>query len=145
MIQIYFLSIISNLVAGLALISGDNKDTQEEGVFRLGIFLNILRDKKFRLVLGIIAMAAGVLKILSPAEGNIIILGDLFPSAAGIASGLILFFENFSKTKNDDSEDIIIEDKTQNLSLLFKNRKLIGFAAIAAAVLHFVFPGVFLL
>ena len=144
MFQIYFLSIISNLIAGLALISGENKDTQEEGVFHLGVFLNILRDKKFRLILGIIAIAAGVLKLLSPAEG-IILLGDLLPAAAGIASGLILFFDNFGKSKTYDSEDIAIEDKKQGLSFLFRNRKLIGFAAIAAAIIHFLFPGVFLL
>ena len=145
MIQIYFLSVISCLIAGLTLISGEEKDSQEDSVIRLGVFLNILRDKKFRLILGIITMAAGVLKILSPAEGNIIILGDLLPAAAGIVSGFILFIENYSNTKIDKSEDIVIEDKKASLDYFLKNKKLVGFATIAAAILHFIFPGVFLL
>ena len=142
MLQIYFISIISNLLAGLTLISTGNKDTQDDGVIRLGVFLTVFRDKKFRLIIGIIAFIAGILKILSPTKGNILLIGDLLPAAAGLASGLILFFENFGNSKAEDYDD---EDKKQGLSFLFKNRKLIGFATVAAAILHFFFHEIFLL
>ena len=140
MIQIYFLSILFNLIAGLALISKEDKDTEDISIFRLEISLRGLKDKKFRFFLGILAMAAGILKLLSPIEGNILFLGDLVPAAAGIVSGFILVFENYGTSTIENNE----EKETIGL-IIFRNKKIIGFAAIAAAVLHFLFPRIIFL
>ena len=144
MIQIYFLSILFNLIAGFALISEGDKESEGTRITRFGISFSNPGDKRFRLILGTLTMAAGVLKLLSPIQGNIIILGDLLPAAAGIVSGFILIFENNSnKTDLDDTDP---EEKKESLSLvIFKNKKAMGFAAIAAAALHFVFSGIIFL
>ena len=136
MIQIYFLSVFLNILAGLILLSGEGK-----GGPTVNVSFSFLNDETLKLVAGILSIAIGVLKILSPAEGNIIILGDLFPAAAGLASGLILCFD-FNQKRSTIIAD---EEKTSIIPLLVKNKRIAGFAALCAAVLHFLFPKVFLL
>ena len=136
MIQIYFLSIFFNVLAGYALISGDNKDALE---IKPGLSL---KDDTVRLILGILSMITAVLKLLSPAEGDIPIIGDLIPAIAGFAVGIILLIEYYQKKATITAEN---EGKSGLNTLLIVNKKIISYIAIAAAILHFVFPKVLFL
>ena len=136
MIQFYFLSIFFNVLAGLALILENEKDALE---IRPGLSL---KDETVRLILGILCIATGVLKILSPIEGDVLILGDLVPAVIGIASGLILVIENY---KNRSSVAQAPQEKTAFNTVLVQNKKIIGYAAIVVAILHFLFPKVLFL
>jgi hypothetical protein len=136
MMQIYFLSIFFNILAGYTLISEDDNNAPE---IKIGFSF---KDETVKLILGILAMAAGVLKLLSPAEGSVLILGDLFPAATGFAAGFILCFEYYQKRKTVSEE---AEKKAPFVEFLLQNRKIAGFAAIATAILHFIFPGIFFL
>jgi hypothetical protein len=134
MIQFYFLSVFLNALAGYALAGGD-----EQG--ELGIKGGFsLSDETVRLVLGILCMATGLLKLLSPAEGGLPILGDFIPALAGILSGFILVLEYYRSHATVESGEA---DRVY--AGFSRNKKLLGFIAIISAVLHFLFPGVLLL
>ena len=135
MLQFYFLSIVLNALAGFILISGD-----EVGVLEFKSSFS-LKDETLRLVAGILSVVIGVLKILSPIEGDIPVVGDLVPAAAGILAGLVLVFEYYwdRSTLDASAHDGRID------RILVSNKKIIGVAAIIAAGLHFLFPKVLLL
>jgi uncharacterized membrane-anchored protein len=136
MLQFYFLSIVTNALAGYILISSGNDDGPF--VFKSGFSL---KDETFRLVVGIVTLLIGLMKILSVVEGDLPIIGDIVPAVAGILSGFILVFEYYrSRTSMESSENVAKID-----SLLVANKKVIGTIALVAAVLHFLFPRVLLL
>jgi hypothetical protein len=134
MIQFYFLSVFLNALAGYALALGD-----EQG--ELGIKSGFsLSDETVRLVLGILCMVTGLLKLLSPAESGLPILGDLLPAAAGLLTGFAMVLEYYH------SHATVESDQAGRLYERFsRNKKLLGFIAIVSAALHFLFPGVLLL
>lgn len=135
MLQFYLLSVVMNALAGFILITRDENDILE---FKGGFSF---KDETFRFVIGILSMITGLLKILSPVQGDFPVIGDLVPAAAGFFAGFILIFEyyrnrtSFGTTENSERIDRI----------LVSNKKIIGFAAIVTAALHFLFPGVLLL
>ena len=136
MLQFYFLSIVMNALAGYILITGD-KDGQGL-VFKSGLSL---KDETFMLVVGIISAFTGLMKLLSVVEGDVPVIGDLFPALTGFLAGFILIFEHYrSRTSLENSDNVEKVDR-----LLVANKKVIGTAALVAAVLHFLFPRVLLL
>lgn len=135
MIQFYFLSIVLNALSGYLLISGDDGGVLE---FKSGFSV---KDETFRLVVGILSAITGLLKILSAVEGDVRVIGDLIPALTGLLSGFILIFEYYgNRSLAEDSE------KPERFGrILVRNKKIIGVAALIAAVLHFLFPRVLLL
>jgi hypothetical protein len=134
MIQFYFLSILFNAVSGYLLI---NDTDQEPGVTEGDIRL-LMRNETLRLILGVLTMLMGLLKLLSSTD--LPVIGDLIPSAMGLISGFILIFDYYRRHSTLESE------KSEKLSgTIGKNRRWIGFIAIASAALHFLFPSVLLL
>jgi hypothetical protein len=138
MIQFYFLSILFNALTGyiLAMEAEGSEDSKDAGN---GPGLS-LRNSTFRLVLGGLTMAAGILKVLSAFQGDIPVLGDIVPAIAGLAGGFILVFEYY------DSHSALNTEKSEKLALfLGHNKRWIGFGSIASAALHFLFPSVLFL
>jgi hypothetical protein len=136
MIQFYFLSILLNGVTGYIL---GIEQEENEGSLDTGFKISF-RNATCRLVLGILAMLTGLLKLLSVTKGDIPVVGDLLPAVVGFAVGFILVFEYY----NSRSE--LSTEKADKLALFLKrNKKWIGFIAIASAALHFLFPSVLLL
>jgi hypothetical protein len=134
MIQFYFLSVFLNALAGYALAGGDERG--ELGI-KDGFFLS---DETVKLVLGILCMVTGLLKLLSPAEGGLPILGDLIPAVLGLLTGFVLVLEYYR------SHATVESGEADRLYAGFtRNKKLLGFIAVISAVLHFLFPGVLLI
>jgi hypothetical protein len=134
MIQLYFLSIFFNVLVGYTLITGDEGNSFE---IHPGFSL---KDGTVRLVLGILAMATGILKLLSSVEGDMPVLGDLVPAVIGFGAGFVLAFEYYQ------SRAALDDEKGESIGqVLVRNKKIIGIVAMAAAVLHFLFPKVLLL
>lgn len=135
MIQLYFLSILLNGVTGYILITGDGGDSASiENSLHCS-----LRNNTFRLVLGILTAATGVLKLLSPAMDNIPLLGDLFPALAGIAAGFILVFGYYREYSSLPAEEAGGKlDRIGDTFLHYK--RAAGIGLLAAALLHFLFP-----
>jgi hypothetical protein len=137
MIQLYFLSIVFNGLAGFLFIFGDmGKDDSAED----GRKLSFVSDG-FRLVIGILAGIIGILKLLSPMKG-VPILGDVLPAVAGVAAGFMLIFGFY----REHSSDIDAEGKVNRFGeVVLHYKKPIGIILLASAALHFLFPEAFLL
>lgn len=136
MIQLYFLSILFNAAAGFVLLSG-NSGAEDPLATE---FLLPLRNKTFRLVLGILTAVIGLLKLLSPVEGNMPVLGDLVPALSCLGSGSIILLGCCQGRPGLDEEQ-----SSKITEIVSRNRKWVGFAALGAAALHFLFPHAFLL
>ncbi|MDR1175720.1 MAG: hypothetical protein LBK83_09675 [Treponema sp.] len=133
MIQFYFLSIICNGAAGF-LLTTDRVSAAEsiEDSQKLS-----LGSETFRLVLGVLTSLSGILKLLSPVQGEVPVIGDIIPALAGLAAGFSLLFEYYRRTSTLQSR------KTEELeNFIGKNKKWIGIAALISAVLHFLIPQV---
>ncbi|MDR1904015.1 MAG: hypothetical protein LBQ88_17230 [Treponema sp.] len=135
MIQFYFLSVLFNIITGLLLLSSNDGDEIFEGNI-----LSAINNETFKFITGILAMAMGVLKLLSSTEGDMPVLGDLVPALAGLIGGFILCFEYYMSHTTLETSALNTID-----SIFVKNKKLFGILALAAAVLHFLFPKVLFL
>jgi hypothetical protein len=140
MIQFYFLSIVLNALSGYVLTreGGDvtnGEDTDVDTGFHLS-----LQNETSRLILGVLTIVVGLLKILSPVPGDLPIIGDLIPALVGFLAGFTLVFEYYRSRSTLEPEHT---DKIERL--LIHNKKWIGFIAMAAAGLHFLFPPVLFL
>jgi len=133
MLPIYFLSIALNALVGYILAF--RKEEAEGGALSLN-----LDSETTRLLVGVVAAVTGLLKILSPVEGNVPVAGDLLPALAGLGGGFILAFE-FYRRRNTVHSPVM----EHIAGLIDKNRKLAGFVCLGAAALHLVFfPVLFL-
>ena len=135
MLQFYFLSIFLNALAGYILITGDSGHVLEfKGNFSL-------MDDTFKLVIGVLSAVTGLLKLLSPIEGDIPVIGDLIPAISGFLAGFVLIFEYYkNRSTIEESENSEKIDR-----VLVRNKRIIGIVSVTAAVLHFIFPKVLLL
>jgi hypothetical protein len=131
MIQLYFLSILLNGLTGYILGFGadDPDDSIEAGV------RPSLNNDTFRLILGILAAVTGLLKLLSPTEGDIPVIGDLIPALLGLGAGFILMFGYYRERSTVDSEQV-----NRLAEVLERHKKWMGFVLLASAALHFLFP-----
>ena len=120
MLQFYFLSVFFNLLAGFVLVN-DQKNFIE---------LSLLKEHVFRLVLGILCAATGVIKLFVVVHTSAVIVGDLIPAVAGMAAGVTLFIQ-------DDNEKLPEWFK----KVFIANKFIVGIVCLAVALLHFVFPG----
>jgi hypothetical protein len=132
MIQLYFLSILCNGIAGYLLFWENEGEIEKAQVF--------FNNPTFQLVLGILSAVTGILKLLSPityginAARGVIIFGDLVPAVAGIAAGLVFIFGIYRKGGSEKTGEL---DRIGTNLLAF--RKPLGIGLMAAAFVHFIF------
>jgi hypothetical protein len=138
MVQLFFLSIVFNGFAGFLFIFGDfGGSILAEGDKKFSF-----KGDGFRLVIGILAAATGLLKLFvpfaDPERATIYILGDLLPALAGFAAGFILIFGFY----RERSAQIDTEEKINSLGDTFlQYKKAAGIVILLIALLHFFFPG----
>jgi hypothetical protein len=127
--QLYLLSILCIGLGGYILFTGSAGKSSD----------TILGSHTFHLILGILSAFTGVLKLLSPYDSRVYILGDLIPAVGCITSGFLLFFSIYRKERNpNDTEQAGTVDKLGDNLLNYK--KSIGLILIIIAILHFLFP-----
>ena len=145
MLQFYFLSVLMNALAGYILFFGDSSNSSGVLDFRCGFSV---KSETYRFVVGILTAFTGLFKLLSSIQGDLPLIGDIVPAAAGILCGLILIFEYYrNRSAPGDSPEYSADDSGQPKKIdgfLIANKKLIGAAAMIAAILHFLFPTVLL-
>ncbi|MDR3276110.1 MAG: hypothetical protein LBT11_02675 [Treponema sp.] len=134
MMQFYFLSILLNAVTGFILVT--DKDREEPDT--LASFRLDPSNGNFRFVLGLLTAVMGLLRLLSSTD--VPVVGDIIPALAGLASGFSLIFDFYRSKTTLPSERV---EKTGEF--FQKNKRWLGFTAIGAALLHFLFPGLLLL
>ncbi|MDR2588148.1 MAG: hypothetical protein LBC67_01860 [Spirochaetales bacterium] len=133
MYQIYYLSVTVNLIVGIAL----SAKLIESKFPAVGKMIDAFAENGvLRLWLGILATAVGVLKLLLVTDGDMRIVGDLFPALAGIFAGLSLVLEHYR-----EKGAVFAPMVSRAADFLIGYKPLWGILAFAAAVLHFLFHG----
>ena len=133
MVQFYALSVVVNLLIGLSL---SFEPKEEKQTFLLKV-RDGLREKGIKFTLGLTALVVGVLKILSPIQGDVPVVGDIVPVITGIALGGILLVQFFK-----ESSDVTSETVDKLFGFVEKNRKYVGIVGVVSAILHFLMPRV---
>lgn len=129
MYQIYFLSILTNILAGIAL-GFDRMDAR----LRLRSVFNpeLFQHNGFRLAIGIITFIVGFLKLLSVAPGDVAVVGDLLPAVTGLLMGFSLAFQYYQERTEVKSST------TETLNRLFgRHNATLGMIGITVGIVHF--------
>jgi hypothetical protein len=158
MIQFYLLSVLLNILGGLALATDETRrrDALVSDARRL------IRDPTLRLVLGILALVTGAFKLLSVIRGDIPVVGDFLPAIAGLAVGATLLLElaksdELLKPELEEAKDPQAEPQPAGPpesvksgrfdplrlfaeKILLENKAAVGMAGIIAGLVHFLFP-----
>lgn len=146
MIQFYFLSVLFNLVGGLALTI-DSAPRRGPGLEGLRAFL---RDPSVSLVLGILTTVTGAFKLLTVMRGDIPVVGDFLPAVTGIGLGLTLLLERYrgssrAEPGQSDPSQAALARATRLEGFLLDHRTSVGISGIIAGLVHFLFPMVLFL
>ncbi len=136
MAQIYLLSVVANMVAGLTL-AGDYFGA------RMGFLagFNNLRAKRGPVVsLGVATALIGLLKLIvgSPGE-TVAFAGDLLPGLAGVGLGLMLLAEKRTPAPGATETGQKVE---RAIGSALARRVPAGIAGVVVAIVHFLFPAV---
>lgn len=129
MYQIYFLSILTNVIAGIAL-AFDRMDER----MRLHAVFNpeMFRHSGFRLAMGVITFIVGFLKLLSVTPGTPPVVGDLFPAVIGMLMGFALCFQYYQERAEVTSSTVVSLDR-----VFGRHSANLGMLGVLAGVLHF--------
>ena len=130
MLQLYFLSVASNLIAGIILAS----DWLVSRFAGLRPLVEFLSHRRARLTAGLGALFVGLVTLLFPSRSPII-LGDLAPSLAGVAMGVALLFEVLRQESLFPAEKEVPVGRGQ-----IAYRTTLGMIGLATAVVHFFLP-----
>lgn len=133
MLQFYYLSVSTLVLAGVALIGATGRAMEGE-------VTRVLNRTWIKLGLGSTALIVGVVKLFvgaTPETGAVV--GDLLPAVAGIAVGLALAAEAWVNRHGKSEQD----PKESRAASFY--RIPLGIIAAAAGVAHFLLPGVVIL
>lgn len=116
--------------------SDESKSKAKSNLFEIPLF----QDASFRLVLGILMVLTGLMKLLSPIQYDVPVVGDLIPALAGLFGGFSILLEWY---RNKSTLGVNLPEVLDKIFV--DGRKYLGIFCIAAAVLHFIFPRVLFL
>jgi len=137
MIKIYFLSILTNLLSGLAL-SSDHYSDRFPG---FGAVRDFFSGKPgLRVGIGVVSFLTGFLKLLTVTKGDVPVVGDLLPALTGLILGVSLIFDRYKEKSTVPSKALETADK-----LLLRHKSIYGSVGIVVAFLHFLMPRIILL
>lgn len=136
MFQIYFLTVLTNILAGLT-ISSKFLSSKIEG---FQPFSDKMENRIYRIVLGSVTLLSGLISLLNHSEVSIAILGNLIPAITAMTMGIILIIYYFFS--NDDVENGKEENKFVHTvkELTEKYGNILGIAGIIAGLIHFLIP-----
>ena len=130
MLQFYFLSIASNILAGVAL-------TAEYLAGRFPAFApfrDLFSRRAWRASIGVLAAVVGFLKLLiRSSAADVPVVGDLIPALVGMAMGASLLLHVVR-----EKSDVSPLSRLERAALTY--RVPLGFVGIAAAILHVLLP-----
>jgi hypothetical protein len=133
MLQIYFLSVAANTLAGIILAS-DWITRKFTGVRAVTDGLSTRRGK---LTAGLLSLFVGFVTLLFPSRPPIV-LGDLAPSVAGLAMGVALLFEVLRQESLFPAERGDMSERQSRAPVAY--RTTLGMLGLAAALVHFFLP-----
>jgi len=127
MFQIYFLSVLLNILVGLFLIY-ENK---------IENYNLIIQKPLLIMILGFASIIVGIIKLFVVAQPDIVIIGDLLPAVFGIVGGFCILLNYFLLYGKNE---IILKPVVQKIFVDWK--KTIGVLALVVGILHFIIPQV---
>lgn len=128
MIQLYVLSIVVNILAGIVVAW----DFLEDKLNLASVFNpEAMRAQPLRLVLGASAFIVGFLKLLIAMD--VVIVGDLLPALIGMIMGMILIVQYY-RERSEISSDII---KTIE-SVFVDHASVFGVLGIVISLVHLI-------
>jgi hypothetical protein len=133
MLQFYFLSIFTNLCAGLSFFS----DWAAAKTSGLALVVIALSSRRVKMAVGCAVLLVGFATLFFPVESPIV-LGDLFPSLTGMVMGVALLFEVFKQDAVLPTERMNKTDAQEKAPAGY--RFAFGVLGLTAAVLHFFLP-----
>lgn len=131
MFQIYFLTVLTNIIAGLT-ISAPFLTTKIDG---FQVFAEKMENRLFKVILGSITLVTGLFALLNHSSVSIAVLGNLIPAVTAISMGVILVINYFF---NDEEDSSNLVKGIKNLSEKYGN--ILGIAGIIAGLIHFIIP-----
>lgn len=137
MVQFYFLSIVSNLLAGLAL----SADYLEEKFPSMENLKGVISTKGSRATIGVVSVISGFFKLLAVTAGDVPVVGDFLPALGGLGLGGLLLYELYrerSTVEGGQTPESV--DQT-----ILRNKPIIGIFGILVGLIHFLFPRVLFL
>ena len=137
MYQIYLLSILTMLLAGVTLAF----ERLDERI-KIGAFFSetLFKSLGFKLGLGIATLLVGIFQFLTVAPGDVKVVGDLIPAIAGIIGGGVLVVQYYQEKSTVESRLIETIDR-----IFVRNAPNIGVLLLVVAILHFLFHRVLFL
>lgn len=137
MVQFYLLAVILNILGGLFL-SSELLEDRFPVVKSLRESLSL--NNSTRVVAILIALVTALFKILSVTEGDVPVVGDLLPALSLIALAFVVFLEFYRERASVETSFM------EKLNSFFLEKKtIIGIAAMAIGIAHFLFPSVLFL
>jgi hypothetical protein len=137
MYQLYALSIIANLGAGISVAYVLLNERLSLGSF---FSESGFTSPRFRLIWGLFTLLIAVFKLFVVAGGGLPVLGDFIPAITGLVLGFILIFYFYLDRAT------IKSDFVQKLESIFiDNAGVFGILGIVFSLIHLVFPGVLFL
>ena len=127
MFQIYFLSVLLNILVGLFLIY-ENKIQNSNFVIQKPLLI---------MILGFSSIIVGIIKLFVVAQPDIIFIGDLLPAVFGIGGGFCILLNYFLLYGKNE---ISLKPFVQKIFVDWK--KIIGILTLAVGILHFIIPQV---
>ena len=135
MFQLYLLTVLTNVLAGLALATGFLTERFE----RFSEYTDFMANSIYRIILGIVSLLIGIINLFPSYDGDIVILGDLFPSIAGIATGVLLLAEFFGSRKSEaENKTAELAEKVEKFSGPYLT--IVGIASVIVGILHAILP-----
>jgi hypothetical protein len=133
MLQFYFLSILTLILSGVALIGASGRAFDQE-------VSRVLTRTWVKITLGGVTLVVGVVKLVVAATPeSTAVVGDLLPALAGIAVGLALAVEGWVNRAGQSAD----AQKINRAASFY--RIPLGVVAIATAVAHFFVPAAIIL
>lgn len=137
MFQLYLLTVLTNVLAGLALSSG----FLSRKLVRFSDYTEFMMNKAYRIIVGGLTLIVAVINLFSNHTGDVAVLGELFPTLTGLVAGVLLIIEFWSEHKESEegkSPDAV--ERIQNFSKPYLT--IIGLLTVLVGILHAVIPTV---
>ena len=142
MAQLYMLSILSLLAAGLILSS----DYLVERMAWLSGLKEFAAQRGVKIGVGIVTAIVGIMKLIVRSPGETVpVAGDLLPALAGIVLGGLLLADTLRAGRDSiaTEEQPVAVDKVTNAVMPY--RTPIGIAGMVIAIVHFLLPALTIL
>ena len=134
--QFYLLSVVMNVLAGMALAG----DFLGEKLGFLAVWKNVRERRGLIIGIGVAAVVAGLLKLIFRSPGETVpVAGDLLPALLGIIQGGALLAEGF-RQRIEASEQLESVSRA-----VLSYRVPLGIAGLVVALLHILMPRVLFL